>query len=224
MIAGFLFDLDGVILDSNPVTEAFWGGWAEKEGVEFNETVIRQSIHGRTTWETIDILFHHLDQAAKQTIYDDGIVYDLQSKPALMPGVGALIKSIAGHNLPLILVTSSPRERALHFLKQHQLDQFLTKTVTGDDVVKGKPDPEPYQKGAALLGLDPAHCLVFEDSDSGIKSALSAGMRVVAINNPGFKSDRVVWNIPDFTALELLDADLTLDSGDQPQRLPILLP
>lgn len=215
MIKAILFDLDGVILDSNPVIEAFWGGWAQKEGVEFNERVIKETIHGRTTWETIHTLFHQSDDARKQAIYDDGVAYDLRMKPALMPGVEDFLAALSARKLPFLLVTSSPHKRAWHFLKQHQLDRFFTDSITAEDVKKGKPDPEPYIKGAGKLGIQPEHCLVFEDSDSGITAALTAGMQVIALNNPVFQPDRVKWNIRNFEELLLLEKGLEFIGSEQ---------
>lgn len=213
MIKAVLFDLDGVILDSNPVIEAFWGSWAEKEGVEFNERVIKETIHGRTTWETIHTLFHQSDATRKQEIYDDGVAYDLVMKPELVPGVENFMAALTDRRIPFMLVTSSPTKRAWHFLKQHRLDRFISDSITAEDVQRGKPAPEPYLKGAGKLGIDPANCLVFEDSDSGITSAITAGMQVIAVNNPEFRPDRVHWNIRNFEDLVLLDETLNYLGG-----------
>lgn len=208
MISAILFDLDGVILDSNPVIELFWAKWAEREGVPFNAQVVKEKIHGRTTWETIHALFEKTEPARKQEIYDDGIAYDLTMEPELMAGVKDFISDLSVSGLPFCLVTSSDRPRAWHFLKQHGLDGYFTSSVTGDEVTKGKPDPEPYLKGAAKLGIDPADCLVFEDSDSGIKSALTAGMRVISVNNSSYKGERILWNIRNFRELKRAQRDL----------------
>lgn len=224
MIAAILFDLDGVILNSNPEIETFWGGWAEREGIPFNEQVIKEKIHGRTTWETIHTLFHHADQARKQEIYDDGVSFDLTMQPALIPGVKEFISGIAARKFPFILVTSSPNKRAWHFLRQHGLDRYFADSITMEDVTKGKPDPEPYLKGAAKLGISPDACLVFEDSDSGIRSGLDAGMRVVAVNNSQFEADRLIWKINDFRELQIKDQFLQLDGRNGTGTLPLVLP
>jgi len=224
MISAILFDLDGVILDSNPEIEKFWGGWASREGIPFNEQVIKEKIHGRTTWETIHTLFVHADDARKQEIYDDGVSFDLTMQPALIPGVQDFISGIADRGLPFILVTSSPHKRAWHFLRQQGLDQHFTDSITMEDVTKGKPDPEPYLKGAAKLGINPENCLVFEDSDSGIKSGLAAGMRVVAVNNSNFDHERVIWMIRDFTQLQVEAQQLRLKGHGDSEKLAFRLP
>ncbi|MCF1716580.1 HAD family phosphatase [Flavihumibacter sp. RY-1] len=224
MISAILFDLDGVILDSNPVIEAFWGKWAEREGIPFNEQIIKETIHGRTTWETIHTLFVHADDARKQEIYDDGVSFDLTMQPALIPGVQDFISGIADRGLPFILVTSSPHKRAWHFLRQQGLAQYFTDSITMEDVTKGKPDPEPYLKGAAKLGIDPDACLVFEDSDSGIRSGLDAGMRVVAVNNSNFNHERVIWTISDFTELQVEEQHLRLEGNKDSGKLAFRLP
>lgn len=204
MIKGFLFDLDGVILDSNPVIEAFWEGWAIKEGIPFDEQIIKEKIHGRTTWETINTLFEHCDQERRQAIYDDGVQYDLNMQPPLMPGVAEFIAALGQQGLPVALVTSSPGRRAAQFLELHGLHTSLVHRITAESVTRGKPDPEPYVKGAALLGLDAADCLVFEDSDSGIKAGLAAGARVIAINNLSSWDERVI-HVKGFDVLNVHD-------------------
>jgi sugar-phosphatase len=224
MISAILFDLDGVILDSNPEIEAFWGGWAEREGIPINEQIIKETIHGRTTWETIHTLFHHADNVRKQEIYDDGVSFDLTMQPAMMPGVLDFVSGIAKRGLPFMLVTSSPHKRAWHFLRQHGLDQYFKDSITMDDVTKGKPDPEPYLKGAAKLGIEPEACLVFEDSDSGIRAGLAAGMRVVAVNNSNFDHERVIWKIRDFREMEIGDQFIGLDGQQEAGTLPYSLP
>jgi sugar-phosphatase len=104
-------------------------------------------------------------------------------------------------------------------LRQQGLDQYFTDSITMEDVTKGKPDPEPYLKGSAKLGINPETCLVFEDSDSGIKSGLAAGMRVVAVNNSNFDHERVIWMIRDFTELQVEEQHLRLEADKLAFRL-----
>lgn len=200
-IKGFLFDLDGVIIDSNPVIELFWQQWAEKEGVPFNEEVIKNYIHGRPTWETIRTLFSKSSPATQQAIFDEAVVFDMTMLPGPIPGVDSFLQAVKAYQRPIMLVTSSPKERALNLLQANNLLHYFSAFITGEDVTRGKPDPEPYLKAAEKIRLDVKECLVFEDSDNGIKSAIAAGMRVVAINNPGFRDEKLVWNTENFYSL-----------------------
>ncbi len=75
--------------------------------------------------------------------------------------------------------------------------------ISGDDIINGKPDPEPYLKMAELISANPGDCVVFEDSNSGIQSALSAGMKVVTVTNTNLKDPKILFNISDFTELNV---------------------
>src|SRR6266699_2536067 len=159
---GLLFDLDGVLVDSTPAVSRVWTRWAVAHGFEPEETVRRA--HGRPSLATIRELLPNADHVA-----ENGVVP--------LPGASELLHSVPRNRWAI--VTSCARELAEVRLKAAGLP-VPQQLVTCDDVHRGKPDPEPYLKGAALLGVPAADCVVFEDAPAGIRAGKAAGATVIA--------------------------------------------
>ena len=172
--SAILFDLDGVLLDSTQVVAAQYTRWALEQGLDPAE--VMKAAHGVRTVEVIRRVAPHLDAIAEtKKIEDreaaaDGIVQ--------IPGAVALLNSIPRDRW--CVVTSGTR-----FLAVNRMHKFGIPVpdilVTADDVNNGKPDPEPYRKGAESLKASPAQCVVFEDAPAGIRSARAAGMKVISL-------------------------------------------
>jgi mannitol-1-/sugar-/sorbitol-6-phosphatase len=172
--AAILFDLDGVLVDSTGSVDRQWRAWAREKGID--EDSVIAIAHGVRSIEVIRAIAPHLDaekEARKlenREAEDPGI--------AVMPGAIELVRGIP-ENLWCV-VTSGTRHLASERLKRVGVP--LPKVmVAADDVVNGKPHPEPYLKGAELLGVNPAECLVIEDAPAGIRSARAGGMKVIAL-------------------------------------------
>ena len=202
---GLLFDLDGVLIDSTPAVARVWTKWAIAHGFDPTETVRRA--HGRPSIATIRDLLPNADAAAENDVVLRGEIEDTDGVVAL-PGASDLLKS-----LPLArwaLVTSCARPLAEVRLKTAGL-LIPKKMVTSDDVRVGKPDPEPYLKGAALLGVPASKCIVFEDAPAGIRSGKLAGALVVALRSTA--SDRELeeagadWIITAYSELAVTSSD-----------------
>lgn len=173
---GLLFDLDGVLVDSTPAVARVWTKWALKHGLDPEETV--RNAHGRPSLSTIrDLMPNASDPMAENEIILRGEIEDTEGVVAL-PGVLDLLKSIPKDLWAL--VTSCARPLA-HVRLMAAGIPIPEKIITADDVQRGKPDPEPYVKGAALLGIPASECLVFEDAPAGIRAGKSAGARVIAL-------------------------------------------
>ena len=171
-----LFDMDGVLVDSASAVERVWRAWATEYGYD-PERVVAQA-HGRRSIETIRELAPHLDPERENLRVEQMEIEDKDGVVPL-PGAAELLR-----NLPLgrfAIVTS-----ATHALAEARLGfaglPIPPRFIGGDDVVHGKPSPEPYLKGATLLGFTPDECLVFEDAPAGIAAARAAGMRVIALH------------------------------------------
>ncbi len=172
--SAILFDLDGVLLDSTRVVTEQYTRWARENGLD--PEYVMEAAHGVRTVEVIRRVAPHLDAVAEtKKIEDreaaaDGIVQ--------IPGALALLNSIPHGQWAV--VTSGTR-----FLAVNRMQKFGIPVpeimVTADDVLNGKPDPEPYRRGADLLKTDPAQCVVFEDAPAGIHSARGAGMKVISL-------------------------------------------
>ena len=173
--SAILFDLDGVLCDSTKAVDREWREWAQRKGVDGE--AIMAIAHGVRTIEVIRRVAPHLDAEAEAAAIENHEAFD-QRGVTVMPGAMGLVKSIPAERWGV--VTSGSRLLAEHRLPHCGLP-IPKILVTSDDVVNGKPHPEPYLKGAAGLGFKPGECLVIEDAPAGIASAQAGGMKVVGI-------------------------------------------
>ena len=175
--AAILFDLDGVLVDSTSAVDREWREWAAKKGVDGD--AIMAIAHGVRTVEVIRRVAPHLDAAAEAALIENHEAGD-QRGVTVMPGSIDLVRSIPEGRWGV--VTSGSRLLATNRLRFCGLP-VPEVLVTSDDVTHGKPDPEPYLKGAGRLGFSPADCLVIEDAPAGIESARAAGTTVIGITS-----------------------------------------
>jgi len=172
--SAILFDLDGVLLDSTRVVAEQYTRWAREHGIDPAE--VMKAAHGVRTLEVVQRVAPHLDAVAEtRKIEDreavaDGIV--------AIPGAVALLNTIPRGRW--CVVTSGTRYLATTRMRRFGIP-VPDILVTADDVRHGKPDPEPYRRGAELLKANPADCVVFEDAPAGIRSAHAAGMKVISM-------------------------------------------
>src|SRR5438093_13348036 len=172
---GLLFDLDGVLVDSTPAVARAWAGWAREHGFEPDEVVKRA--HGRPSVSTIRELLPHADYAAEDREMERREIADVEGVVPL-PGAMELLQA-----LPLerwAIVTSCTRALAGVRIGAAGLPKPRN-LVTSTDVKHGKPDPEPYLKGAQFLGVPASDCIVIEDAPAGIRAGKAAGARVIAL-------------------------------------------
>jgi len=172
--SAILFDLDGVLLDSTRIVAEQYTRWANEHGLDPVE--VMKAAHGVRTLEVVRRVAPHLDAVAETKKIEDREAVADGIVP--IPGAVALVNSIPRGRWAV--VTSGTR-----FLATTRMRKFGIPIpdilVTADDVSNGKPDPEPYRKGAELLHADPATCLVVEDAPAGIRSAHAAGMKVISL-------------------------------------------
>lgn len=169
--------MDGVLIDSAPAVERVWRDWAIKHGID-PVAVIAQA-HGRRSIETVRAVAPHMHAERENLIVEKREIEEKEGVTAL-PGAERLLRTLPSERLAV--VTSATRPLAVARLGYAGLP-VPKNLITADDVVNGKPSPEPYLKGAALLGVPPADCLVFEDTPAGIASARAAGIRVIALGS-----------------------------------------
>jgi mannitol-1-/sugar-/sorbitol-6-phosphatase len=172
---GVLFDLDGVLVDSTPAVARVWAGWAREHGFEPGEVV--KKAHGRPSITTIRELLPRADHAAEDREVERREIADINGVIPL-PGAMELLQA-----LPLErwgIVTSCTRALAHVRIATAGLPK-PSHLVTSTDVQHGKPDPEPYLKGAQILGVPASECLVIEDAPAGIRAGKAAGASVLAL-------------------------------------------
>ena len=172
-----LFDLDGVLIDSNHFYEEHWRVWAECRGVSYDH--ILKVHHGRPATETIRIVAPYLDSQVEAEAFRDELLRSDRLKHVRpFSGVLSILR-----NLPMTrwaIATSAPRSSALQML--HYADVPLPKVfISGEDVRVGKPAPYPYLRAARGLNQRIDRCIVIEDAPAGIHSGKSAGAYVIAV-------------------------------------------
>ena len=170
-----LFDMDGVLIDSTMSIIRHWKHWAALHNINFEE--ILAVAHGRRSIETIRLVAPHLNAEKENLWFAEHEAGDTEGIITI-PGASDLLLSVPGH--AWAIATSATRPLAVNRLEHARLP-IPDVIVTADDVTYGKPHPEPYLTAANQLNVNPEDCVVIEDSPAGIRSALDAGMRVVAV-------------------------------------------
>jgi HAD superfamily hydrolase (TIGR01509 family) len=178
-----LFDMDGLLVDSEPlwfevecaVMARLDGEWSEED----QEALVGGSLP-RTVSYLLARAAHPASREDVARWLVDGMTSLLMSRPVTMlPGARELLAEVRTAGLPHALVTSS--ERPIMDAVLLQIGARFDATVCANDVTSGKPDPEPYLRAASLLGADPRSCVALEDSPNGVASAEGAGCRLVAV-------------------------------------------
>lgn len=172
---GILFDLDGVLIDSIACIVRNWEQWARRHKIELSQ--ILRIAHGQRTIETMRAVAPHLDVDSEAEAFALQEVSDTDGVVALA-GARELLDSLQGFRWGI--VTSAERDLAVARLQAAGLPQPEV-LVSGDDVTMGKPAPEPYLAGIKRLGCPAQACVAVEDAPSGIQSARSAGLQVIAV-------------------------------------------
>ncbi|MFJ7585849.1 HAD-IA family hydrolase [Streptomyces sp. NPDC097617] len=194
-----LLDMDGTIVNSDAVVERCWRDWALSHGLDPQEAM--KVVHGRQGYATMAVLLpdrpmevNHAENAvmlARETADTDGVI----------PVAGAPEFMAAIDGLPHALVTSADTALATARMTAAALPMPDVR-VTAESVQASKPDPEGFLMGAAALGVDPADCIVFEDSAAGITAGRAAGMRVIGVG-PRAAAHAPTAHVPDLRSLNV---------------------
>jgi HAD superfamily hydrolase (TIGR01549 family) len=181
-----IFDLDGVIVDSEPVHERATDEYLAGRGVTVDQR-LRDDMMGRRVRELTDAIAAQLGLAPQEVLARREAIFwrllDEGDGPRSMPGLHEAIARLSEAGLPLAVATSGTRAYVEHVLERLGVRGAFKTVVSGEDVVDGKPHPEIYLRAASLLGADPADCVAIEDTVHGVTAARAAGMRVVAVPN-----------------------------------------
>lgn len=179
-----IFDLDGTLIDTETLCNATGVAALREMGHEVTLAFF-ETLAGIHDAERARLLSAHLgaeiDSDRFNAIWDRLTYAQFDQGIPLKPGAMDLLGRIDAAGLPMALATSSRRGPAQTKLDVAGLARWFRKVVTFDDVAQAKPAPDPYLLAADWLGVDPAACLVFEDSDVGAQSAAAAGCRVVQV-------------------------------------------
>jgi beta-phosphoglucomutase family hydrolase len=207
-----IFDWDGVIVDSSRLHERAWHQTARETGryapPDFfkqsfgmkNDKVITQLLRWTEVPSEVDRLSHLKEETFRRLAEDEGL--------PVLPGVPACLRAFREAAVPCAVGSSAPRANIEFIIDRIGLRPFFKSIVCGEDVSRGKPDPEVFLTAANRLGTPASRCVVIEDAHVGIEAARAAGMKVVAVTTT-------------HPAATLVDADLVLSGldGTTPARI-----
>jgi len=215
-IGAVVFDLDGVILQTEEVWDEVRGRYVREHGGRYDEEAQR-AMMGMSAPEWSRYLAEELGVPGTPEQTSADIVRLMEARYReelpLIPGAREAVERLAA-SWPLGLASSSNRRLIDVALDLAGLDRFFAATVSSEEVTQGKPAPDVYLEAARRLVVAPERCAAVEDSHSGIRSAKTAGMRVIAIPNPSFPPDEEALALADVVldAIDQLDAD-TVESA-----------
>lgn len=184
-IQGVVFDMDGLIFDTERVAIEGWLAAGRALGWPISRDLVLQAI-GRNAADTRQLFvtalggdfdFDRARQACSAYIH---ATIESEGVP-LKPGLRALLDELRLHGIAIALATSTARARTLSLLGLAKIGSYFDRLVCGDQIARGKPEPDIYLAACAALGLPPASCLALEDSPAGILSAHRAGLSVIMI-------------------------------------------
>ncbi len=202
---GFIFDLDGVIVDTASHHFAAWQILAEDLGVPFDEKDNEQ-LKGVSRVDSLEFILNKgdlvLDSQTKLRLMEKKNAHYLSLSASIgvndaLPGIAEFILELKSLGMQIALGSSS--KNAQQILGQLELTDAFDAIVDGNRITLSKPDPEVFLLGARLMGLTPSECLVFEDSKAGVEAAINGGFQVVGVGN----------------AVELSDANAIIDDFEK---------
>lgn len=209
MLSAILFDLDGTVVDSDPIHYQVWEEILKGFDITIDDKFYKTRISGKINPEIVKDILPQLtpDQGEKLAAAKEVIFRQLAENLQPLAGFAELIAWTQKHGLKRGLVTNAPRLNADFMLDTLGIREVFHTIVLAHDCVAGKPSPIPYQVALQNLGITPDEAIALEDSPSGIRAAVAAGITTVGITTthtaPALKELSTFIQIPDFTDLQL---------------------
>lgn len=203
----FIFDMDGVIVDSNPFHKISLKQFCKKYGQDLSEEQLKEKIYGRTNKDWLVNVFGNLDAKQlkqyaeeKEQLFRD--LYQNDVKP--LDGLIDFLQQLDKHKIPRAIATSAPRANVDFTLAKTETEKYFPVILDDTFVTRGKPDPEIYLKAAAALKFAPENCIVFEDSLSGVEAGKNAGCKVIGLTttHSSRELNRTDFNIDSFLGID----------------------
>ena len=202
----FIFDMDGVLVDSNPTHKIALKQFCKKHGYELSEKDLREKIYGRTNRDWLLNLFGNLDEATIRAYAEEkeALFRELYVDIKPLDGLRSFLERVEVAGIPKAIATSAPRANVDFTVIRTHISHFFPVILDDSFVTIGKPDPQIYLKSAAALGLPPGQCVVFEDSLAGVTAGKRAGCKVVGVTTTHTREElgETDMNIDNFEALD----------------------
>lgn len=205
-----IFDMDGVIVHSNPVHKVILQEFCEKHGKELTDEMLREKVYGRTNQDWIPNVFGDISDETIQQYADEKeqMFRDVfNPKEHVVPGLFEFLDALDEAGFKKVVATSAPAENEDYILKELGISDRFDAVLNSSHVTKSKPNPEPYLKAAAAIDVDPSACIVIEDSISGVESGLNAGATVIGITTTHTREEmkNCALVADDFTEITVTD-------------------
>lgn len=207
-----IFDMDGVLVDSNPYHKTSIELFLKKHHFSFTDEELKQKVWGRMNKEWLKVVFG--DALSEAEIYQLGLDKELLYRQMYekdikeVKGLSNFLTLLNNHQVPCAVATSAPRVNVDFVFEHLQIGHFFSTILDDSHVKEGKPHPEIYLKTAQAIGFLPSQCIVFEDSLAGTTSAKNAGTKVIGITTTHTKEELQPTThlvIDDFTQLSMED-------------------
>ncbi|WP_413199053.1 HAD family hydrolase [Nostoc piscinale] len=209
MLAAVLFDLDGTIVNTDPIHYQAWQQMLADYNIEIDEKFYQSRISGRLNPEIVKDILPQLSPAEGQKFADDkeALFRELASNLQPLSGFAELLAWTETHQLKRALVTNAPRLNVEFVLEVLGIKEAFHTVILAEDCTAGKPDPAPYQAALNKLKINAEKAIALEDSPSGIRAAVAAGIPTIGIastHDPqNLQTVGAFMAIPDFTDLQL---------------------
>ncbi|AFZ35374.1 HAD-superfamily hydrolase, subfamily IA, variant 3 [Stanieria cyanosphaera PCC 7437] len=209
MLSAILFDLDGTLANTDPIHFSIWQELLAQYNIHCDRTFYQTYISGRTNAEIIQDLLPQLSSQEAIQLADLKEERYRHSASTLtpMPGLNQILEWMEQQQLKQAVVTNAPRENAYHMLTALNLTEVFPIVILAEDAPPGKPDPAPYNLALSRLGVQATEAIAFEDSPSGIRAAVAAGIVTIGVASTHASEHLIeagaVMTIEDFTNQQL---------------------
>ena len=206
MNKGVIFDMDGLLFDTEKVWQKNWTAAAEKMGFELPES-FRKEICGTSGALMISVIAKYYPTDDPQKVQTDVVRMvheDLEKDVPEKPGLREILSFFREKNYRIAVASSSHTTQIMKNLEKAGISEYFDAIVSGRDVIHGKPAPDIFLLAAEKIQCDPKDCFVFEDAYNGVRSGYASGARVIMIpdtQQPDEEMEKIAWRIcPDLLA------------------------
>lgn len=209
MLKALLLDLDGTIADTDALHMPLWADLLGRHGVEVDEEFYKHRISGRLNPDILKEFLPHLPDEETRRLAEAKEVEFLKRSGELepLPGLIDFLREGRRRGLYISLVTNAPKRNAEAMLSELEIGDYFNSTILAEEVGVGKPDPESYRTALRACGVKADEAVAFEDSASGIASAVGAGVRTVGVTTTQTADKLLAAGaatiVDDFTASEV---------------------
>jgi HAD superfamily hydrolase (TIGR01509 family) len=216
MIKGIVFDMDGLMFDTERLVVKAWNDAGKQFGYQITEDIVVKTL-GLNVENTKQVFLQHFgDDFDFSAIRERRVTYVTEyienNGMPVKPGLYELLDYLTSRNYQITVATSTERKKAHYYFEKAGIDRYFNEIVCGDMVKRGKPEPDIYLKACEVIGVDPSECFALEDAPLGILSAHRAGLKAVMIPDlvkPDEQTKKIIFAEVStlFGVIDLLEQD-----------------